>query len=371
MTLLGNSGRADAGQQTPPRRFTRASMEHVEPAGHDASITAAQFGAGPTTVVFDVNAHGYARYLELLFEATAGANGLATVVAAADAPWSLISSITFRDVNGGHIVGPIPGYAFFLQHKWGGYGFDDNPVNYPSFIDVDSNGDFTFRLNLNLEVIARDALGALPNLNTASAYKVELVFADDSAVYGTAPDTLPGIRLRAFLNAWSKPSAQDPRGNAQTVAPPFERTTSFWTQQTISVQSGQQLVKLTRVGNFIRHIGIIFRDAAGEREGAGYSSDVALQLDGQTLFNEAELIRRDKMSQMYGYNLGLISAADLDEAVIWYSFAHDFDGKPGGELRDLWLPTVQSSRLELSINPGETGSLEFLVNDISIQAPRA
>jgi hypothetical protein len=74
------------------------------------------------------------------------------------------------------------------------------------------------------------------------------------------------------------------------------------------------------------------------------------------------------MSQQYGYELDPISTAGFDEGLIWYSFAHDFDGKPGGELRDLWLPTVQSSRLELDIDPGAAGSVEFLVNDIAIAA---
>lgn len=372
MTLLnqGNAARGDtAQQQTPPRRFTRASMEHVEPGGYDETISAAAFGAGPVTKSFELNAHGYVRSVTLLIESDGnGAAGLSNAVAEADAPWSFIKTITFRDVNGGHIFGPVSGFDLFLANKWGGYHHDGNVVNWPSYSAIDNDGEFAYRLDLPLEVIARDALGSLPNLNSASAYVVELVVADDADVYSTAPDTLPGVRIRAYLNAWSKPSATDPRGNPQMTAPPFERTTQFWTKQTASVNSGSQLVKLSRVGNFIRHVGVIFRDTNGAREGDGYSSSLALQLDGQTLFNEASLIRRDTMAQQYGYALDPITTAGFDEGIVWYSFAHDFDGKPGGELRDLWLPTVQSSRLELEINPGESGSLEFLVNDIAIAA---
>jgi hypothetical protein len=299
-------------------------------------------------------------------EATAGAAGLNNAVAAADAPWSFIKSITFRDVNGGHIFGPVSGYDLFLANKWGGYAYNGVPTTYPSYSAIAVTGNFAFRLDLPLEVIARDALGSLPNLNSASAYQVEIVVAGDGDVYGTSPDTLPGVRIRGYLNAWSKPSPTDPRGNPQMTAPPFERTTQFWTKQTASVSSGQQLIKLSRVGNFIRNIGVLVRTSTGARDGANIGSSVSLQLDGQTLFNEAVLVRRDTMSQQYGYELDPISTAGFDEGLIWYSFCHDFDGKPGGELRDLWLPTVQSSRLELDINPGAAGTVEFLVNDIAI-----
>lgn len=366
----GNGQNVRGDQERPSVRFTRAAMEHTEPGGHDATVSAATFGAGPTTVTFDVPAHGYLRRLMLLVEASGGAAGLATVAAAADAPWSFIKSITFKDVNGGNIVGPISGYNLFLANKWGGYGYDDNPVNDPNYSAVDTAGDFTFRLDIPIEAIARDALGALPNLNSASAYKVELVVADDGDVYTTPPDTLPSVRVRAILDAWSKPSAQDPRGTPQHTSPPFERTTQFWSRSSHSISgSGEFSARLPRVGNFIRTLIFVFRDSTDAREGDGFADTVKLTLDGQVIHNEPSAIRRSIMAEQYGYALNAISNGDLDEAVLVYPFSHDFDGKPGGELRDLWLPTVQSSRLEFTLaNAGEAGTLEVITNDVSIAA---
>lgn len=371
-TLAGMSGgaatKARGDVQAPATRFTRASMEHDEPAV-DESFTAAEFGAGPVNLSFEVPAFGYLRDLVLLVEATSGAAGLATVAAEPDAPFSAIRSITFKDVNGGFVYGPYSGFQFMLSNKWGGYGYDDNPENDPNYSAVDTAGDFAFVLRIPLETIARDALGSLPNLNSASQYRVEIVVADDADVYATPPDTLPGIRIRGYMENWSKPSAQDPRGNPQNTTPPFERTTQFWSvSEKAFGGSGTQRVRLDRVGNFIRNIGFVFRDSGGDREGDTFPSSLKLTLDGQLLHDELTVLRRSKMQRRYGYSLASIDTQDFDEAVVWYDFTHDFDGKPGGELRDLWLPTVQSTRLELEFNAGEAGTLEILTNDVAIAA---
>jgi hypothetical protein len=350
-----------------PRRFTRAAIEHTEPGDLDETITAAQFGAGTRNLSFDVPAYGFARWLTLYVQATAGAAGLNNAVALADAPWSVISSITFKDVNGGHIFGPISGYDLFLTAKYGGYGFDDDPTRHPSYVTVAVSGNFEFALNINLEAIARDALGALPNRNSASTYRVEIVTADDSAVYSTAPDTLPGLRIRSYLSAWSKPSAADPTGNPQRTSPPFDRTTQFWTKAQFAIAGAGSIThKLPKVGNFIRNLILVFRDSSGAREGATYSESVQLQLDGQSIYNELTILRRDFMAQSFGYELAPIATADFDEGVLVYTFNHDFDGKPGGELRDLWLPTTQASRLEFIHVAGEAGTLEVITNDIAV-----
>ncbi|MCP4229551.1 MAG: hypothetical protein GY771_05325 [bacterium] len=346
-------------------------MEHTEPGGYDATVSAATFGSGPTTLTFDVPAFGYLRRLLLLIEASGGDGTGGAAVAQADAPWSFIKSITFKDVNGGNIVGPLSGYQLYLLNKWGGYSHDDNPVNDPCYIAMDTDGDFSYRLDVPLEAIARDALAALPNLNSASAYKVELVVADDGDVYSTVPDTnLPDVRIRAILDAWSKPSAQDPRGNAQMTNPPNEKTTQFWSVATSAVSgAGEVTWRLPRVGNFLRNLIFVFRDSGGAREGDTFASTVKLMLDGQTIHNEPTAIRRAIMAEQYGYAIDPVATAGFDEAVLAYPFTHDFDGKPGGELRDLWLPTVQSSRLEITLaNAGEAGTVECLTNDISIAA---
>lgn len=355
---------ASATKSRPVVPFTRASREVSEPFIDDTT-SAASFDAGPTNVgPFDVPARGYLRGIRLLVTAAGGSGGSAT--SAADGPWSVISSISFTDVNGTPLVGPFTGYDLMLVNKWGGYSFDGDPQRGPAFTDVDANGGFEFYLYVPIEIVSRDALGALPNQNASSTYKVNITIADSSSVYAVDPaTTFPTVRIKAWAETWSAPADTDPAGNPQATRPPALGTTQFWSKATLNVASGDNTIKLPRVGNFIRHLILVFRDTSAVRDGTNFGDPVSLFIDGREYRNDGLVIRRAIMAEQYGYDLAAIATADDDESVAVYSFSHDFDGKPGGELRDLWLPTLQSSRLEVRGNFGAAGTLQVITNDVA------
>jgi hypothetical protein len=68
------------------------------------------------------------------------------------------------------------------------------------------------------------------------------------------------------------------------------------------------------------------------------------------------VVRNGYTRERYGF--------DPDTGVIAYPFTHDFDGHPGNEMKDLWMPSMQSSRLEIRGTFGEAGTLSVLTNDI-------
>lgn len=345
-----------SGAKTPRIPFTRASRELTEP-GMDESLGALAASAIniPTQ---DVPSVGWLRSVILDVQASGGDDGATPAVAAADAPFSVLSDISFMDVNGQPLVGPFSGYDLYLVNKYGGYTWDSDPINHPGYVAPDTNGDFRFFLRLPLEIVGRDALGALPNQNSAAAYKVRGTIADETGVYATSPGTTnPSVRVRSHVEAWSQPNPTAPSGAENSVTPPYVGTVQYWNKQVYNVSSGAQTIRFNRVGNLFRNLILVWRDSSGVRQNGTFPDPVSVYFDGQPIFSsDPKNIRDGYTRERYGF--------DPDTGVVVYPFTHDFDGHPGNEMKDLWMPSMQSSRLEIRGTFGEAGTLSVLTNDI-------
>jgi len=342
--------------------FTRASREHTEP-GADTTVNVADFTAGQKTLpIMDVPAFGYARGLWILVEAT---GGIGVSVFNPDGPWNFIQEITLSDVNGTQLVGPMSGLDLFLANKWGGYDFFARPDLDPHFSPGTADGNFAFMLWMPFEIVSRDALGALPNMNAASTYKLRIRTGSTADVYSVPPVPIPAVRVRTFLEAWAAPAESDPLGRPQAVRPPAMGTTQFWSKASFPIASGSNTVRLSRVGNFIRNLILVFRDAAGARDNTNLPDPIQLHLDGRIVRNESINLQRSRNARRYGADSVYSQTDTLNDGVLVYPYTYDFDGHPGGEMRDLWMQTAQSTRLEIVGNFGTTGALDVLTNDIA------
>lgn len=347
-----------AGQATaavlPLVPFVRAATELVESANIDRSnaISANSIQLGPD----DIPARGYLRNLLILVEATGGTGSAA--VYKEDAPWSVISEIALQDVNGANIYGPISGYDAFLVHKWGGYGAFDNPVSHPKYVAPTTAGNFTFLLRVPVEINSRDAVGSLGNRNASSTYKLRITQAAKGSVYSTDPTGLPTVRIRVYSELWSQPAPVNGMGQPQAVQPPAHGTTQFWSKTTKVIAAGQQNIRLDRVGNLIRALIFVFRTTTPARSDTNFPSPFTLAWESQQVVNVHEGVQKGYMVERYGH-------ATIDTGVYVVDYAHDFDGRMGGELRDGWLPTTQATRFELSGSFGAAGTLDILTNDVA------
>ncbi|MEV6478034.1 hypothetical protein [Streptomyces sp. NPDC051657] len=353
-----------------PQPFTRAAKEHQEPMlDVSQQLGASSVAMGP----FDVPAYGYMRGIWLWISATNG-SGTATVAMKEDAPWNVISEIALIDVNGANVVGPVNGYDMYLDNKWFGRNLGD-PKQSSMYVapvtGANASGNFGFLIYVPVEISGRDALGSLPNANAASTYKVRITLAPDSEVYATPPTVRPLIRVRAWLDAWTQPNATDLRGNANATQPPAMGTTQYLSKTSKTISAGFQQPRLDRVGSYIRNVMFIFRDAAGSRSAGqtNFPSDISMFWDSKNLFTRHKDLWQSQMARRSGYNAGLEQAGGLDRGVFLEDFTHEFDGRLGNELRDGWLGTVQSTRLELSGTFGTAGTLTILTNDVSPAGP--
>lgn len=356
--------------------FIRASAEHREPV---FDISRALVGSGSQNLgVFDVPAYGYLRSVVLVVTATGATGG----TLGEDGPFNVLQNIALTEPNGAVIAQFDSGYSLYLANKWGGYR-DPNgadPKGSPAFTQ-DAVGNFTFLLRIPVEISAREALGALPNQNSAASFKVRADLATGAAAAGnlySAITALPTVRVRAYLEAWDQPETSV-AGQTNQVTPPAMNTTQFWTAQTFNVGAGQQQIRLTRVGNYLRNLIFILR-----RGGTSRSNGHTDMPDPTTVFLDTrplDVIERNNwLNQMYertGFGgraaggslaaaLGLDAAGGLDAGVFVYDFAHEFDASLGRETRDLWLPTLGSSRLEIQGTFANAGTLTALTNDVAV-----
>jgi hypothetical protein len=351
--------------------FTRAAKEHIEPFDDrtSAAISANTQAQGP----IDVPAYGYLRNIVILVTiGTAGSGGSA--VAAEDSPWSALTDIQLADVNGAPLFGPVSGYDLYLATKYGGYEFSCDPKQLSSFSAVNATtGNFAFSLKIPVEINLRDALGSLANQNASSTYKIKYTINNSAGIYTTPPvTTLPTVRVRLFLEAWAQPTSTDLRGMPQMTTPPAHGTTQYWSKFTVPVPAGSNTIRFTRVGNFIRNLILVNRRGVGAAARSNGELDwpdpVQIFWDTRLLHNYTKAVFRDVITRRTGYTAAIETAGGSDNGVFVYDWMHEFDGKLGRELRDGWLATVQSTRLEaqglwgLGVN---ADTLDVITNDVS------
>ena len=363
-----SKGNASSNQNAAPIAripFPRAATLHTEPF---VDVTTALLGAntqpfGP----FDIPAYGYMRHIHILITTAtsgAGVNGAGTE----DAPFIAIQEIVLQDVNGAPIFGPVSGYDLYLATKYGSYEFSCDPRQSPSFSAIAATGNFAFAVKVPVEIVERDALGSLANQNASSTYKLRFTINNAASIYSVAPTVSnPSLRVRCFLEAWTQPSTTDLRGMLQETSPMAHGTSQYWSKYTATGLNGAQTVRMTRVGNYIRNVIFVCRRNASTRANGetDFPDPAQTYWDTRLLHNYTKSVWRDVIKQRTGYTAAAEAAGGPDNGVFVYDFCHEFDGKLGRELREGYLPTVQSTRLELQGSFGNTDNLDIITNDVA------
>lgn len=342
-----------AAAAVPPIPFTAAAHEHSEPMTTQISavIGAAQQAVGP----LDVPAYGFLRHIFLEVSLTGGTLGAGAL--SQDYPFNVLQNITLSDVNGAPIFGPLDGFATLQANTFGGYAYRQDPRIGPWY-DGTINGKFFLRIPV--EISRHNAYGALANQNAAASYKLSYSIATATQAFATAPTTAPIVTVKAWLEAWSQPNATDLTGRPQQREPIGHGTTQFWSAFTRSgLGAGNQNIILPRMGNLIRAIIFITRDAAGLRQDTVMPDPILINWDARQLYNESQRYRQQRMME------SIEAPAARDTGVHAYLFDNSILGHAGDEDPNLWLPTVQSSRVELAGTNTVAGGVQVVTCDIA------
>lgn len=303
----------------------------------------------------------WAADVTLMVDVTAAGNA-AAVAMAGDAPWSVISEVRFLDAAG-NAVYSLTGYGLYLINLLGGYFGKNDPTDSPYYAAPvtgagATGGTFSFLLHLPLEIIQRDAIGALPNGASNSVCRVAIVLAPLSSVYTTAPTNAPTCRIRMAESGYVIPSATSPLGNSFATEPPGAGTFQQWSEITYPFNAGRVSKDHTRKGQVYRTLLIVARDNSGVRSDTvltefEFAVDDVRSMKGRWSYCRHRTCQRQAWA-----------ASKLPTGVIQVSYGHEWDGIFGGELRDHWVMTQPGTSVFFHLNASAAGNLQVLTNEV-------
>lgn len=337
-----------------PVPFTQASTHGCEQ-GPTFTVTpgTSQQTLGPAALP----ATGYLR--RVILEVT-GAGGIGGV-GAGDYPFNIFSLVRLTDTNGAPIY-ELSGYNTLLADTYGGYAGASDPRTDPDFSASATVPAIEPYVPLELDATG---MGAPANLSASSAYRLTLVVDTSANIWSVVPGTPPTLTVTVWCEYWTLPNPVDQGGRPQAVAPPFAGTLQLWSQQpNISVNAGANRIALNRMGNLLRTVLVVLR-TSGNRSDAVIGDPISLRWDD---INLDVVDRKTVRKRMREYTNDL-TQRDIGVYLFGlYNFG--VERFVGGRSVASWLPTVTATRYELSTpaGAGAGGTLDFLINDVSVAA---
>lgn len=353
--------------------FTRASRKKSRLVLQTAAIT---LNTGIQAVpALQIPAGGFLKRLKLTVVGTTSGNS-ATVAFNADAPFNLLQQISLLSPNGDTLINVIDGFTLYAINKYGGIGtgkFD--PLANPGYSAVagagGTGGSFGFEVHIPVETDSRDAFTALQNMAANQSYLLQFSLNNLAAIYSTAPTTAPSVVITVVMEFWAAPAPTNANGDMQASFPVGNGSVSLLQVQTPAIVPGaQQNIQLVNVGNVIRFVLLILRNASGVRDETDWPNIANWYLNNDPLYYKTKPQWRNEMAQQYGYFGGVQTSPTINALDAGVFVLTDFmnDGGTGdwviqgGSNRDLFLVTESSTAFNFeAVTWGASASTLFVV----------
>jgi hypothetical protein len=315
--------------------------------------------ANATEVVKNITPGGFLRGIVLQLSSSGGVIG--TGVLAADAPWSVISSVSIEDISGGPILYPMGGFAAMCVQKYL-RPWDGDPAKRPDFSNT-INPAFTLRIMVEL----RETVGVLANTDARAQYRLRYTIAalNPGLLSTTGTATAPTVTVKSSILIWSQPDLQDLLGNPIVPIPDGLQVSRFLMHELPAVAVGNNVIRHTLMGNEIRGILWIFRTSANARINLTDANAGAIdfRLDNRRLWkqNPSQLVE-----EMYSYYDFLKDGTSTRDTGV-YAIPRFRD--PGDLLGEYWLQTVEQSLLQMEFSGtdvGANGSVEIVYDELAV-----
>lgn len=375
----GNAPAAQHAAQAPAQVPFRCGTQNTTTLDGYSQTVALSSTAAPTIPNYNPSVNSYLRGIWITASAVASGNA-ATVAFLPDDPYSLFAQVSFLDTQQRPIV-QVTGFQLAMIRKWGGYFTQGDPALDGTYVATTGSGgaggSFTFTLWVPLEINNRTGMGSALNKNSAQTYTLQMTLALSTAIYSTAPTTLPSVTIACLEDGWWQPTATDVSGGPLAQGPSAPNTWSYWLQGTFANQNGATQIQLpTGLGESIRQIQFYSYDVSAANRVTGdtdFPNTVELLYKGTILKNIPKTLWKTFMSMHYGYtavNAGTATTTDTAGSVnngvyVLWQFMQDFGLRPGDGQNYSLLNTDQGDQFQFLGTFNGNANLLELVNYIA------
>jgi hypothetical protein len=354
--------------------FLAGSWEYSEWMAQD-SLTA----GSSTEYVHQITPGGFLRGITISLTSASGVQGtVASLVA--EAPWSVVQSMTLESIDGTPILYPMLGYSYYLVARycrpWDGDPANDGAYSTTSITGVGGyNATINPAFRLRFFVEGRITIGVLPNTDARAQYRIRYtvapLLAPANTAYGlvsttTTGVTAPVLTFNLYLETYAQPPQVDYAGNPIVQIPDGLTLQRFVSHQAgDNTNTGTFTIKENRVGNLIRTLILVQRTSAAVRSDLT-TDPIRWRLDNTQLLSEYrdrrdfEMDRFGRQQQASHYN-----SIRPTGTYIWFRYHN-----PGQMDGNYWLPTTEASYLQYELNGGASaGTLESITEDLAPTGP--
>jgi hypothetical protein len=352
---------SDTAVHSPVLRFATGARSRDTGVFYDESkVLATTAGVMPEAAVPPGD---WLQEVTMIVTATSAGNAAAVAVQP-DAPFVVFSEVAFLDAAG-NTVHALSGYNLWLVNLLGGYKYQSDLTKSPSYVTPvlgagATGGSFSFTIRIPVQIIDREFIGAYPNAASNAVTRIRLTLNTLANIYSVLPTNAPTVNVKMIETGAVIPADTSPAGTPYAPEPAGAGTFQQWTQNRYDLNTvGRRTFPHNRKGQTYRGLILVTRNAAGARidtilNEVRFSVDDVASLRGPWTYARHCTWERQN----------LVAAADLPAGVAMVDFAHEWDGKVGGELRDAWVITAPGSKVEFELDVAVVGTLEVITNEV-------
>lgn len=367
-TPVGSGGSANSTPAGGDIPFVVGSNLYQEP---PFSTNTVQLSANAQTTEVNITPGGFLRGITMQVSSTGGVLG--SGVLQADAPYSILSSVSMTDISGGPILYPMSGFAHAMCQKYL-RPWDGDPSKRSGF-SATINPAFT--LQFSPEV--KGTLGVLANTDARAQYRFSYTLAPGNVAAGytgltnTAPTTQPTVTVLLSINSWAQPDLQDLLGNSIDQIPDGLVASRFLMHEVPVVTTGNNVIRETLTGNEYRGIIWIFRN--GNTLQTRYdltdanAGPVDMRQDSRRLWNRNPSQIIEHMNRFYSLLGSGTWTRETGVFVIPRFAGPDQSGENDGQ-GEYWQQTVEQTLLQTEFLGGDLatspGAVEIIYDALAI-----